>query len=139
MDDGAVRREACRPRKVSSSELLGANGLQDGEAVSAPFSREAHLLPAGGLSAAARRAERRNSAPQVVHQRHMPMEPKKFQIPKKTKEQRGGSGTASVRVYVDRWTLGRFWFRAENTLLCGVGTQWAGVLRWSHHFSQTEV
>ncbi|XP_023811111.1 protein TASOR isoform X1 [Oryzias latipes] len=88
MDDGAVQREACRPRKVSSSELLGANGLQDGEAVNAPFSREAHLLPAGGLSAAARRAEWRNSAPQVVHQRHMPMEPKKFQIPKKTKEQR---------------------------------------------------
>ncbi|RVE72547.1 hypothetical protein OJAV_G00039820 [Oryzias javanicus] len=88
MDDGIVRRAACRPRKVSSSGFLAANvSPQDGETVNVAFPWEAHL-PAGGLSAAARRVERRNSAPQVVHQRHMPMEPKKFHIPRKTKEQR---------------------------------------------------
>ncbi|MED6262424.1 hypothetical protein ATANTOWER_019272 [Ataeniobius toweri] len=32
--------------------------------------------------------EWRKSGPQLVHQRHMPMEPKKFHIPRKTKEKK---------------------------------------------------
>uniref|UniRef100_A0A1A8MAS5 Family with sequence similarity 208, member Ab n=1 Tax=Nothobranchius pienaari TaxID=704102 RepID=A0A1A8MAS5_9TELE len=40
------------------------------------------------LSSATKRMERRKSAPQVVHQRHMPKEPNKFHIPRKNKEQK---------------------------------------------------
>nr|XP_015814187.2 uncharacterized protein tasora [Nothobranchius furzeri] len=39
-------------------------------------------------SSATKRMERRKSAPQVVHQRHMPKEPNKFHIPRKNKEQK---------------------------------------------------
>ncbi|XP_038135626.1 protein TASOR isoform X2 [Cyprinodon tularosa] len=69
----------CRANlRLKGSELLPA----------APARRP--YLPAGRMSSAAagRLLERRKSAPQAVHQRHMPMEPQKFHIPRKTKEKR---------------------------------------------------
>ena len=106
MDDSLSRREAARPRRVSAAAAaadaaaaaaaaaeLGANvSLQDGEVIDAIEAQPPRDAQAGPdrASAAAGVAERRNSAPQAVHQRHMPMEPKKFHIPRKTKEKRGG-------------------------------------------------
>lgn len=90
MDDNLARREAARPRRVSAAAELGANvSPQDGEVIEVHPARETQPGP-GRLSAAGGRMERRNSAPQGVHQRHMPMEPLKFHIPRKTKEKRGG-------------------------------------------------
>lgn len=91
MDDGSLpRREAARPRRVSAAAELGANvSLQDGEVIDLTSPRESQ--PGADRSGAAGgRMERRNSAPQVVHQRHMPKEPYKFHIPKKTEVKRGG-------------------------------------------------
>lgn len=95
MDDSLslTRRDAARPqRRVSAAADFGANvSLQDGEVIEVSYSpRETNSgpdrpSPAGG------RTERRNSLTQPVHhQRHMPMEPLKFHIPRKTKEKRGG-------------------------------------------------
>lgn len=90
MNDGLVRREAARPRRLSAAAEIGANvSLQDGEAIEVHPPRESQS-GADRLGAAGGRMERRNSGPQVVHQRHMPMEPLKFHIPRKTKEKRGG-------------------------------------------------
>ncbi|XP_040014619.1 protein TASOR isoform X4 [Xiphias gladius] len=92
MDDSLSRREAARPRRVSAAAAeLGANvSLQDGEAIGVIEVHPPRETPtaADRLSAAGGSMERRNSAQQVVHQRHMPMEPKKFHIPRKTKEKR---------------------------------------------------
>lgn len=101
MEDTPARREAARPprRRVSAAAAaaaaaaeVGANiSLQDGEVIEVIEvhpARESQAAP-DRLDAAARRMERRNSAPQVVHQRHMPREPLKFHIPRKTKEKRG--------------------------------------------------
>lgn len=86
MDD---RRNSCSPRRVCDAAALGANAsLQDGEPMCVHPSREAH----GGtdrLNSAGRRVERCTLTPQVVHQRHMPKEPAKFHIPRKSKEKRG--------------------------------------------------
>ncbi|XP_035485932.2 protein TASOR isoform X2 [Scophthalmus maximus] len=86
-DDGPSRREAVRPRRLSAAAECGANASpQDGEATAAQPPRDtrggAERPPSGGGGWI---AERRNS---LVHQRHMPMEPKKFHIPRKTKEKR---------------------------------------------------
>lgn len=92
MDDSLARREAARPRRASAAaaaaELGASASLQDGEAAEANPARETQ--PGPDRPSAAGRMERRNSGPQVVHQRHMPMEPLKFHIPRKTKEKRGG-------------------------------------------------
>lgn len=93
MDDSLARRDAARPRRASAAAAaaeLGANvSLQDGEVTEVLPARDSHPGPER-LSAAGGRTERRNSAQQAVHQRHMPMDPLKFHIPRKTKENRGG-------------------------------------------------
>lgn len=90
MDDNLVRREAGRPRRASTATELGANvSPQDAEIIEIHPDRESQT-GAGKLSAAGRRMDRSNSAPQGVYQRHMPMAPLKFPIPRKTKEKRGG-------------------------------------------------
>lgn len=81
MGDNLVRREAARPRKAATAEV-GANvSLGDGEETELQHARESQTTPA---------RPRRNSATSVVHQRHMPMHPIKFHIPRKSKENRGG-------------------------------------------------
>lgn len=91
MDDSSLpRREAGRPRRVSAAAELGANvSLQDGEVIDLTPSRESQP-GADRPGAAGGRMERRNSAPHIVHKRHMPKEPYKFHIPKKTEEKKGG-------------------------------------------------
>ncbi|XP_070759390.1 protein TASOR [Enoplosus armatus] len=107
MDDNQARREAVRPRRVSAAADLGANvSLQDGEVIEVHPARE--TLPGPGrLSAAGGRMERRNSALQGVHQRHMPMEPLKFHIPRKPKEKRARPEYVSTesREYEDMMTI----------------------------------
>nr|XP_019952270.1 PREDICTED: protein TASOR isoform X1 [Paralichthys olivaceus] len=93
MDDSLARRPAARPRRLSAAAAdSGANvSLQYGEvteAIEVQPARETTVAADRPGAAAAGIVERRNSAPQVVHQRHMPMEPKKFHIPRKTKEKR---------------------------------------------------
>ncbi|XP_041637621.1 protein TASOR-like [Cheilinus undulatus] len=90
MDGGLTRREAARPRRVSAAAELGANAsLQDGEVMEVHPARDAHPGPDRiGAAAAGGRMERRNSVTQSIHQRHMPIDPLKFHIPKKTKEKR---------------------------------------------------
>ncbi|XP_029357855.1 protein TASOR-like isoform X2 [Echeneis naucrates] len=88
MDDSLVRREAARPRRLSAAAEPTANvSWQDGEVIEIQAPRE----PPNGQdrpAAAQPRMERRNSATQGVYQRHMPMEPNKFHIPRKAKENR---------------------------------------------------
>uniref|UniRef100_A0A8C4IIZ5 TASOR pseudo-PARP domain-containing protein n=1 Tax=Dicentrarchus labrax TaxID=13489 RepID=A0A8C4IIZ5_DICLA len=113
MDDSLSRREAAaRPRRVSAAAAaraaeLGANtSLQDGEVIEVHPARETHLGP-GRLSAAGGKMERRNSVLQVVHQRHMPKEPLKFHIPRKTKEKKALFQYVSTesREYEDMLTI----------------------------------
>lgn len=92
MDDILTRRVSARTNMVSSSGAaeLGANvSLQDGEVVENLQPPSEALAGQENLGVAGGRMERRNSASQLVHQRHMPTEPKKFHIPRKTKEKRG--------------------------------------------------
>ncbi|XP_017286994.1 protein TASOR [Kryptolebias marmoratus] len=88
MDDSFARGEACRPRRVSADADLGANVSSRRDEVVGVTPVRKPAPAAGRLSSAAGRMERRKSAPQVVHQRHMPMEPNKFHIPRKTKEKK---------------------------------------------------
>ncbi|XP_047203621.1 protein TASOR isoform X4 [Girardinichthys multiradiatus] len=88
--DGFNRREACPVRRLLAAADFGANlSLQDSELPSAIPARESDP-GADCLSSvtAGRIMEWRKSGPQLVHQRHMPMEPKKFHIPRKTKEKK---------------------------------------------------
>ncbi|KAI3369721.1 hypothetical protein L3Q82_024567 [Scortum barcoo] len=110
MDDSLARREAARPRRASAAAAAAELGAklspQDGEAIEVNPAREAHPSP-GRVSAAAAGMERRNSVPPGVHQRHMPMEPLKFHIPRKTKEKRALFLHVSVesREYEDMMTI----------------------------------
>ncbi|XP_035517685.1 protein TASOR [Morone saxatilis] len=110
MDESLSRREAAaRPRRVSTAAAaeLGANtSLQDGEVIEVHPPRESHLGP-GRLSAAGGKMDRRNSVLQVVHQRHMPKEPLKFHIPRKTKEKKALFQYVSTesREYEDMLTI----------------------------------
>ncbi|XP_031157236.2 protein TASOR isoform X2 [Sander lucioperca] len=109
MDDNPARREVARPRRRASAAAaeVGANvSLQDGEGIELHSARETQAGP-DRLSAAGGRTERRNSGPQVVHQRHMPMEPLKFHIPRKTKEKRALFQHVSTesREYEDMMTI----------------------------------
>ncbi len=90
MEDHTARRAAARPRTVSAGAAeFGANvSLQDGEVISTDGDPAREAGP-GRLSAAFGRMERVNSVPQGFHKRHMPMEPLKLTIPRKTKEKRG--------------------------------------------------
>uniref|UniRef100_A0AAQ5XWM0 DUF3715 domain-containing protein n=1 Tax=Amphiprion ocellaris TaxID=80972 RepID=A0AAQ5XWM0_AMPOC len=111
MDDNLARREAGRPlRRVSTAAEPGASAsLQDGEVSDATSAREAHpgadrLGPRS--AAAAGRMARRNSAPQVVYQRYMPMEPLKLTIPRKTREKRAVFHVSTEsREYEDMMTI----------------------------------
>ncbi|KAK2861669.1 hypothetical protein Q5P01_001202 [Channa striata] len=106
MNDGLVRREAA-PRRVSAAAELGANvSLQDGELIDAQHPREAQPGP-DRVGAAGGSMARRNSAPQAFHQRHMPKEPLKFQIPRKPKEKRALFQYVSIesREYEDMLTI----------------------------------
>eukprot|EP00066_Takifugu_rubripes_P026953 XP_011616219.1 PREDICTED: protein FAM208A-like isoform X1 [Takifugu rubripes] len=90
MDDNCPRRDAgaVHPRRGSAAADLGSHrSAQDGEALEGFPIRESEAAPA--RLAAARRMERRNSATQGSHQRHMPIEPLKMPIPRKTKEKIG--------------------------------------------------
>lgn len=91
MEDVPARREAARPRRLSE---LGANvhvSLQDGDVTEEQPARDSHPGPDRAAGGRTEPGGRRNSGPHVVHQRHMPMEPLKFQrIPRKTRESRGG-------------------------------------------------
>lgn len=91
MDDNCFRREygAVVSRRVSAAPELGSySSAQDGEALEVFAVRESEAGPAR-LGTAGRRMERRNSATQGSHQRHMPIEPLKMPIPRKTKEKIG--------------------------------------------------
>lgn len=91
MDDNSFRRDygPVQPRRLSAAPELGASrGAQDGEALEVFPGRDADAA-ATRLGAAAGRMERRNSATQGSHQRHMPIEPLKMPIPRKTKEKIG--------------------------------------------------
>ncbi|XP_029908234.1 protein TASOR isoform X2 [Myripristis murdjan] len=85
MDGGGspARREAARPRQSSVADV---GGQQNGELTSTELhaAREAQAPGPDRPRAAGRVTERRSSA--SVHQRHMPMEPLRFHIPRKTKE-----------------------------------------------------
>ncbi|XP_070849967.1 protein TASOR-like [Chaetodon trifascialis] len=107
MDDNLVRREAGRPRRASAATELGANvSLQDVEMIEIHPARESQT-GAGKLSAVGGRMERRNSALQGLYQRHMPMAPLKFPIPRKTKEKRALFHYVSTesREYEDMMTI----------------------------------
>lgn len=91
MDDNCFRREygTVNPRRMSAAPELGCySSLQDGEVLEVFSVREFEAGPAA-LGAAGRRMKRRNSATQGSHQRHMPIEPLKLPIPRKTKEKIG--------------------------------------------------
>lgn len=93
MDDILCRSqqdEVTRPRRLSAAAAeLGANvSSQDGEVTKVHSARESQA-GLGRASAAGGRIERMNSLTQGNHQRHMPMGPLKFPIPRKTKERRG--------------------------------------------------
>ncbi|KAM9757993.1 LOW QUALITY PROTEIN: protein TASOR [Menidia menidia] len=120
MDDILFRREACRPRRESAAADIGANAsAQDGEVVELSPARETHPS-AGRGSSAGRRMERRNSTPPQVHQRHMPMEPKKFHIPRKTKEKKALFQHVSMesREYEDMKTVLTSSFIDTNSASC---------------------
>ncbi|XP_016524392.1 protein TASOR-like [Poecilia formosa] len=86
MEDGFSRREACPMSRVSAAADFS---YRDCELLSSTPGRGGYPAAARLSSAAAGKiVERRKSAPQVVHQRHMPSEPKKFHIPRKTKEKK---------------------------------------------------
>uniref|UniRef100_UPI0037E9AD00 protein TASOR n=1 Tax=Semicossyphus pulcher TaxID=241346 RepID=UPI0037E9AD00 len=107
MDDNLARREAARPRRMSVAAELGANvSLQDGEGMEVHPSRETHP-GSDRLGASGGRMERRNSLQQNIHQRHMPIDPLKFHIPRKTKEKRAQLQSVSTesREYEDMMTI----------------------------------
>ncbi|XP_033482081.1 protein TASOR isoform X2 [Epinephelus lanceolatus] len=108
MDNHPARRGAARPpRRVSAAAEVGANAsLQDGEVIEVHPAKEAQSGPERP-SGAGGRMQRRNSAPQVLHQRHMPREPLKFHIPRKTKEKRALEQYVSTesREYEDMMTI----------------------------------
>lgn len=94
MDDNCLRKDpgAVHPRRVGAAPDPGSSrSAQDGEALEGFPLRESEAAPArlAAVAAAARRMERRNSATQGSHHRHMPIEPLKMPIPRKTKEKIG--------------------------------------------------
>lgn len=99
MDDNCLRRDPglVHPRRGSAAPDLGSyRNAQDGEALEVfPFG-ESEAAPA--RLAAARRMERSNSATQGNHQRHMPIEPLKMPIPRKTKEKIGKLFGGNARI-----------------------------------------
>lgn len=87
MDNNGSRRAAARPRV--SYPGTGANvSPQDGEVIEIHSPKE-NQTGADRMSVAGGIMNRRNSAPQLVHMRHMPKEPNKFHIPRKTKVKMG--------------------------------------------------
>lgn len=99
MDDNCLRRDsgAVHPRRGSAAPDPGSGrSAQDGEALEVFPVREGEAAPAR-LAAAAWRMERRNSATPGSHQRHMPIEPLKMPIPRKSKEKIGRLFGANAR------------------------------------------
>ncbi|XP_034021080.1 uncharacterized protein tasora [Thalassophryne amazonica] len=91
---GATRAGPDRPSAATSTRTersSAATGTRTERPSGAVMRTE---RPSGAVtrterpSASGVRTERRNSVTQVVHQRHMPKEPQKFHIPRKTKEKR---------------------------------------------------
>ena len=74
-------------RSAPGRELSSDRGSRSAPGRELSSDRGSRSAPGGGRTAAGR-PERRSSVPGPVHQRHMPMEPKKFQIPRKTKEKK---------------------------------------------------
>ncbi|XP_075996355.1 protein TASOR [Genypterus blacodes] len=97
MDDSLARREAASARQRKAEAAIVSPG--DGQAAELQQPRES-------AAAAAARA-RRDSASGVVHQRHMPMDPLKFHIPRKNKEHRAlfQSISEESREYEDMLTV----------------------------------
>ncbi|XP_028303703.1 protein TASOR isoform X2 [Gouania willdenowi] len=84
----AARRELGRPPRRLSAAAAELGGCLSPKDVEDPPGREARPGPdrpsfLGGF------ADRRTLAQQEVHRRHMPIEPLKLTIPRKTKENRG--------------------------------------------------
>ncbi|XP_068452041.1 protein TASOR isoform X2 [Clinocottus analis] len=104
MDDYLARREAARPprRLSSAADVGGANvGPQDGEVT------EVHATPPDRPGKRTMEDRKGSLAPLAGYQRYMPMEPLKFPIPKKPKEQRALFQYVSVesREYEDMMTV----------------------------------
>ena len=88
--DGGARRPGTRTAAAKRPGARLSTEHKDGEvpeqeSSSPAVSADRPRAPAGVGGA----PPRRNSATTVVHQRHMPMEPLKFQIPRKNKEKIG--------------------------------------------------
>ncbi|XP_057701414.1 protein TASOR-like isoform X2 [Corythoichthys intestinalis] len=95
MDYGVARRFSCpTPRRVSSEYAQSNVSLQDGECAKALHPTPGEALPTrmefSGDGPGAR------SSSVVVHQRHMPKEPAKFHIPRKSKEKKELLKTISI-------------------------------------------
>ncbi|XP_077458941.1 protein TASOR-like isoform X2 [Stigmatopora argus] len=87
MDFGVARRFSCpTPRRRSSDDAQASDSLQDGECSKALLPTLGEALPTRlefpGDGSGAR------SSSLGVHQRHMPKEPAKFHIPRKSKEKK---------------------------------------------------
>ncbi|XP_061747600.1 protein TASOR [Nerophis ophidion] len=82
MEYGVARRVSCPSRSISSEFGANISMLQDGELKALHPARK---TPGQTLG---RRTQRSQSASQLVHKRHMPMEPGKFHIPRKSKEEK---------------------------------------------------
>nr|XP_061786654.1 protein TASOR-like [Nerophis lumbriciformis] len=91
MEYGVARRVSCPSRSISSEFGANISMMQDGElnvlhpASKTPGHTLATKTPGHTLG---RGTQRSSSASQLVHQRHMPMEPGKFHIPRKSKEEK---------------------------------------------------
>lgn len=122
MEGGFSRRDSCPMRRVSTAADCGASlSLQNSDLPRSTPARGGYPTPARlGSAAAGKIMERRKSAPQVVHQRHMPMEPKKFHIPRKTKEKKALFQFVSTesREYEDLKTILTSGYIDANSAAC---------------------
>lgn len=107
MNDNLYRRdyEGARSRRASAAAELGANvSLQDGEAVEAHTASQSYS-GLDRLNVSGWRVDKSNLATQNSHQRHMPMEPLKLPIPRKTKEKKGRGGCIVEIVQINTFQL----------------------------------
>ncbi|XP_036007474.1 uncharacterized protein LOC105938223 isoform X1 [Fundulus heteroclitus] len=103
-----------------AADLQANLSLRDSGLLGASPARGIYPAPGRlGSAAAGRITDRRKSAP-VVHQRHMPMEPKKFHIPRKNKEKTAlfQSVSSESREYEDMKTILTSGFIDTNSAGC---------------------